>query len=178
MTERTPGGEVVVYETTDGGVRVEVRLDHDTVWLTQRQMADLFDTSTDNIGLHVKDNFSVKELDEHATTEDFSVVQVERRRRVRRQIKHYNLDAIISVGYRVNSRRGVRFRQEVALSWLEQTDWAASHVATVAPGEPAVERENFGQAGHTCSLCDALLPKRVSEELRVQALGPLLRESA
>jgi prophage maintenance system killer protein len=90
---------------------VDVRLERDTVWLTQRQMAELFDTSTDNVGLHLKNIFADLELEEAATTEDFSVVQTEGRRRVRRQVKHYNLDAIISVGYRVNSRRGVRFRQ-------------------------------------------------------------------
>jgi prophage maintenance system killer protein len=105
------GGEILIYEAPDGGVRVDVKLDRDTVWLTQRQMADLFDTSTDNVGLHLKNVFSNSELDEAATTEDFSVVQSEGKRRVRRQVKHYNLDAIISVGYRVNSRRGVRFRQ-------------------------------------------------------------------
>jgi len=113
---RPPGGEVLVYEAPDGGVRVEVRLDRDTVWLTQRQMADLFDTSTDNVGLHLKNTFADGELEEAATTEDFSVVQAEGKRCVRRQVKHYNLDAIISVGYRVNSRRGVRFRQ-----WATQT---------------------------------------------------------
>jgi hypothetical protein len=106
-----PGGEVLVYETPDGEVRVDVRLDRDTVWLTQRQMADLFDSSTDNIGLHLKNIFADNELGEAVTTEDFSVVQSEGNRRVRRQVKHYNLDAIISVGYRVHSRRGVRFRQ-------------------------------------------------------------------
>jgi len=111
-----PGGEVLVYEAPDGGVRVEVKLDRDTVWLTQRQMADLFDTSTDNVGLHLKNIFADGELEEAATAEDFSVVQPEGKRRVRRQVKHYNLDAIISVGYRVNSRRGVRFRQ-----WATQT---------------------------------------------------------
>jgi len=111
-----PGGELLVYETPDGDVRVEVKLDRDTVWLTQRQMADLFDTSTDNVGLHLKNIFADSELDEAATTEDFSVVQQEAKRRVRRDVKHYNLDAIISVGYRVNSRRGVRFRQ-----WATQT---------------------------------------------------------
>ena len=111
-----PRGEVLVYEAPDGGVRVEVKLDRDTVWLTQRQMADLFDTSTDNVGLHLKNVFADSELEEAATTEDFSVVQSEGKRRVRREVKHYNLDAIISVGYRVNSHRGVRFRQ-----WATQT---------------------------------------------------------
>lgn len=107
----TPGGEVLVYEAPDGGVRVDVRLEHDTVWLTQRQMADLFVTSTDNVGLHLKNIFADGELGEAATTEDFSVVQIEGKRRVQRTLRHYNLDAIISVGYRVNSRRGVSFRQ-------------------------------------------------------------------
>ncbi len=111
MTTPTPGGEMLVYETPEGGVRVEVRLERETVWLTQRQMADLFDTSTDNIGLHLKNIYSDGELEEEATTEDFSVVQTEGSRRVRRTLRHYNLDAIISVGYRVNSRRGTRFRQ-------------------------------------------------------------------
>jgi prophage maintenance system killer protein len=106
-----PGGKVLVYEAPDGGVRVDVRLEHDSVWLTQRQMAELFDTSTDNVGLHLKNIFSDGELGEAATTEDFSVVQSEGKRRVQRTVRHYNLDAIISVGYRVNSRRGVRFRQ-------------------------------------------------------------------
>ena len=106
-----PGGEIVVYESPDGEVRVDVRLEEETVWLSQRDMATVFRTSTDNVGLHLKNIFSDQELTEKATTEDFSVVRTEGRRRVRRQVKHYNLDAIISVGYRVNSKRGVRFRQ-------------------------------------------------------------------
>jgi len=106
-----PGGEVLVYEAADGSVRVDVRLERDTVWLTQRQMSELFETSIDNAGLHLKNIFADGELEESATTEDFSVVQSEGGRQVRRSLKHYNLDAIISVGYRVNSRRGVRFRQ-------------------------------------------------------------------
>lgn len=110
-TPTTPGGEVLVYEAPDGEVRVEVRLERETVWLTQRQMAALFDTSTDNVGLHLRNIFASNELEEPATTEDFSVVQTEGKRRVQRSLKHYNLDAIISVGYRVNSTRGVSFRQ-------------------------------------------------------------------
>ncbi len=104
-------GEVVVYEAPGGDVRVDVRLDRDTVWLTQRQMSELFETTTDNIGLHLKNIFSDNELTEAATIEDFSVVQTEGKRQIERSLKHYNLDAIISVGYRVNSKRGVRFRQ-------------------------------------------------------------------
>lgn len=102
-------GKIIIYEAEESAV--EVRLTHDTVWLTQRQMAELFDTSTDNISLHLKNIFSVEELDRKAATEEFSAVQKEGKRRVRRTLTHYNLDAIISVGYRVNSKRGIRFRQ-------------------------------------------------------------------
>lgn len=102
-------GEIIIYEVEESAV--EVRLDRDTVWLTQRQMAELFDTSSDNISLHLKNIFSDEELEKKATTEDFSAVQKEGNRKVRRTLTHYNLDAIISVGYRVNSKRGVRFRQ-------------------------------------------------------------------
>ena len=111
QTADAPGGEVLVYEAQDGAAHVEVRLEHETVWLTQRQMAELFDTSTDNVSLHLRNIFSDGELGELATTEDFSVVQTEGRRKVTRTLMHYNLDAIISVGYRVNSKRGVQFRQ-------------------------------------------------------------------
>ncbi len=107
----SPGGHIVVYETEDGEARVDVRFDRDTAWLTQRQMADLFETSTDNISVHLSNIFSTEELERKATTEDSSVVRTEGSRQVRRTLTHYNLDAIISVGYRVNSRRGVRFRQ-------------------------------------------------------------------
>jgi hypothetical protein len=111
VVNKIPAGEILVYEAPDGRARVEVRLDRETVWLTQRQMADLFTTSADNIGLHLKNIFLDKELDEATTTEDFSVVQLEGKRNVHREVKHYNLDAIISVGYRVSSPRAVRFRQ-------------------------------------------------------------------
>ena len=103
--------EIIIYEAPDGEVRVDVRLDHETVWLTQRQMSELFETTSENVLMHLSNIFKNDELEEMATTKDFLVVQSEGKRHVRRSLKHYNLDAIISVGYRVNSRRGVRFRQ-------------------------------------------------------------------
>lgn len=103
--------QISLYQSADGQIQLNVSLDQDTVWLTQRQMATLFDTSTDNISLHLKHIYDEAELDEAATTEDFSVVQEEGTRRVRRRIKHYNLDAVISVGYRVSSARATQFRQ-------------------------------------------------------------------
>ena len=103
--------KITIYQSTDGQIQLEIKLEQDTLWLNQAQMAELFATSTDNVGLHVKNIFLEQELDEDATTEDFSVVRVEGKRQVNRIIKHYNLDAIISVGYRVNSSQATQFRQ-------------------------------------------------------------------
>ena len=104
-------GEVVIFEAVDGGVRLDVKLERETVWLTQLQMATLFDTTPENVLMHLKNVYAEKELAKRATTKDFLAVRTEGKRQVRRKLKHYNLDAIISVGYRVNSKRGVRFRQ-------------------------------------------------------------------
>ncbi|MBD5100840.1 MAG: cell filamentation protein Fic [Clostridiales bacterium] len=90
---------------------VEVRVHKESVWLTQKSMAQLFDCSADNIGLHLKNVYESGELSENSTAEVFSVVQQEGTREVSRKIKFYNLDAIISVGYRINSIRATQFRQ-------------------------------------------------------------------
>ncbi|NHN75865.1 hypothetical protein HA520_00960 [Azotobacter chroococcum] len=101
--------EILIYQADNQPV--EVRLQGDSVWLTQRQLAELLGTTTDNISLHLKNIYNDGELDEAATTEESSVVQQEGKRQVTRRLKLYNLDAIISVAYRVNSKRGVQFRQ-------------------------------------------------------------------
>ena len=101
---------IEIYQTSDGQTQVEVRFGQETVWLSQAQMAQLFDTSADNISLHLKNIYAEGELDEQATTENFSVVRTEGSRKVTRQIKHYNLDAVISTGYRVKSRYATQFR--------------------------------------------------------------------
>lgn len=100
----------LMYNTVDGEVSINAIVKDETIWLTQRAMAQLFDCSTDNISLHLKNIYQTKELNEAATTEDFSVVQSEGNRTVNRRMKFYSLDAIISVGYRVNSRRATQFR--------------------------------------------------------------------
>ena len=102
--------QIVVYQPNET-MRLDVRLENETVWLTQSQMAALFGCSTDNVGLHLKNIYSCGELDKGATTEESSVVQIEGQRKVSRKVCLYNLDAIISVGYRVNSVLGVKFRQ-------------------------------------------------------------------
>lgn len=101
---------IEIYRGADGQAQVEVRFGQETVWLSQAQMAQVFDTSTDNISLHLKNIFAEQELDEAATTEDFSVVRQEGQRTVNRRVKHYSLDAVLSVGYRVRSRHATQFR--------------------------------------------------------------------
>jgi len=105
--------EILLYQSNELAEHIEVRIDEEreTIWLTQKQMGFLFEKDTDTIGLHLKNIFSDGELDEEATTELFSVVQKEGNRNVKRNINFYNLDAILSVGYRVNSKRGTQFRQ-------------------------------------------------------------------
>ena len=102
--------EFLIYNTADGDISVNAVVKDETIWLTQKAMAQLFDCSTDNISLHLKNIYQSGELVEEATAEDFSVVQKEGSRNVTRHTKFYNLDAIISVGYRVNSRRATQFR--------------------------------------------------------------------
>ncbi len=108
---KSPGGEVIVYESGDGEARVDVRFEEETVWLTHRQMAEVFQSTPQNIVMHLRNVFSSKELDAEATSKDFLIVRSEGQRTVRREVRHYNLDAIISVGYRIHSKRAVRFRQ-------------------------------------------------------------------
>ena len=103
-------GEIVLYQPDDK-LSLEVKLENETVWLSQQQIADLFGCSTDNVGLHLKNIYAEKELDQTATTEIFSVVRLEGARKVKRNITHYNLDAILSVGYRVSSRNATQFRR-------------------------------------------------------------------
>jgi hypothetical protein len=102
-------GEIVFYRSPDGKAGLDVRLDRETVWLSQRQMAELCDKDTDTIGLHIRNIYKEGELTRKGTTEESSVVQSEGGRQVRRKISFYNLDVIISVGYRVNSKRGTQF---------------------------------------------------------------------
>ena len=103
--------EVVLYQIDKTNICVSVFFREETFWMTQKAMAELFDCSTDNISLHLKNIFREEELDEKSTTEFFSVVQKEGNRNVSRNVKCYNLDAIIAVGYRVNSKKATRFRQ-------------------------------------------------------------------
>ena len=102
--------QIIIYQSIDGRNKVEVRFSKETLWLSQAQMSELFDKNSDSIGLHIKNIYKSGELEEKSTTEESSVVRQEGNRQVKRLIKFYNLDAIISVDYRVNSKKGTQFR--------------------------------------------------------------------
>ena len=108
---RNSTAEFLIFQIEGKEDGVQVVYHNESVWCTQKAMAQLFDCSTDNIGLHLKNIYETGELVQEATTENFSVVQTEGERQVNRKLKFYNLDAIISVGYRVNSTRATQFRQ-------------------------------------------------------------------
>jgi prophage maintenance system killer protein len=101
---------IKIFQTEDGKTEIQVVVQDETVWLSQKQMSDLFGKDSDTIGLHLRNVYKSGELIEKTTTEKYSVVQKEGNRNVTRALKLYNLDAIISIGYRVNSKRGIQFR--------------------------------------------------------------------
>lgn len=105
-----PTGEILLYQTEDGKTRLEVQLLGETVWLTQKQMADLFQKDVRTISEHIRNVYEEGELFPEPTLRNFRIVQSEGKRQVERDVAHYNLDVVISVGYRVKSHRGVQFR--------------------------------------------------------------------
>jgi hypothetical protein len=114
MEQKGQTGEIVMYQP-DETIRLEVRMDHETVWLTQAQMVELFQTTKQNVSLHVGNVFREGELNKEGTVKEYLTVQTEGNRNVIRKVKYYNLDVIISVGYRVKSKRGTKFRQWAAM---------------------------------------------------------------
>lgn len=102
--------QIVIYQTEDGQTQIDVRMENDTVWLTQAQMAELFQKTSQNITMHIKNVYKEGELEESATCKENLQVQKEGNRLIKRTVNYYNLDVIISVGYRVKSKRGTAFR--------------------------------------------------------------------
>ena len=108
---RSSSAEFLIFERQTHDRGIQVRFENGDLWLTQKAMSELYNCSSDNIGLHLKNIYNDLELDRNSTTEDFSVVQKEGTREVTRKLKYYNLDAVISVGYRVNSYKAIQFRR-------------------------------------------------------------------
>jgi hypothetical protein len=111
VPEKPPGGELLLYRTEDGRTRLDCRFDEGTIWLSQAQIADLFQTTPQNVTLHLKAIYAEGELAEAATCKDYLQVRQEGTRKVSRTLRHYRLEAILAVGYRVRSPRGTQFRQ-------------------------------------------------------------------
>lgn len=131
-----PSGQIVLYEPEGSGSALHVRLDGETVWLTQQQIAELLQTSRENITMHLRNVFDEGELDRVATSKDFLQVRREGSRTVRRAVAHYNLDAIISVGYRVKSRVATQFRI-----------WATERLSDYLVQGYAINQERLEQLG-------------------------------
>ena len=102
--------KIIIYQTEDGQTQIDVRLENETVWLTQAQMVELFQTTKQNVSLHLGNLYKEGELEKEATVKEYLTVQQEGKRKVSRRVKYYDLDVIISVGYRVHSKRGTAFR--------------------------------------------------------------------
>ena len=103
-------GEIIIYKAQDGQTQIDVKLAQDTIWLTQRQIAELLGTEVPAISKHISNILETNELDESSTISKMEIVQTEGKRKVKREVEHYSLDMIISIGYRVNSKRGTQFR--------------------------------------------------------------------
>ena len=103
-------GEIILYKSPEGDTQIDVKLEGETVWLNQAQMVQLFQTTKQNVSLHLKNIYKEGELDKNSTVKEYLTVQKEGKRVITREIEYYNLDVIISVGYRVKSKRGTQFR--------------------------------------------------------------------
>ena len=137
MTESNrPAGEIILYQTEDGQTKLEVRLEDETVWLTQQQLATLLQTTKQNISLHIHNIYEEGELTPEATVKVFLTVRPEGTRQVKRALDYYNLDMIISVGYRVKSHVATRFRQ-----------WATRHLREYIIKGFVMDDERLKQAG-------------------------------
>lgn len=108
MTSKT---DILIYQTEDGNTKIDVRLENETVWMTQKAIAELYQTTSQNITLHVKNIYEEEELENESTCKYYLQVQNEGSRKVKRKAKHYNLEMILAIGYRVRSHRGTQFRQ-------------------------------------------------------------------
>ena len=144
--------EIVLFESTDGKVTLPVPVQSETVWLTRMQMADLFGVTPQNITIHLKKVYATGELEREATSKDFLLVQNEGGRQVTRSVNCYNLDAIISVGYRVNSSRATQFRI-----------WATRVIKEFLLRGYVVNRDRMRQLGLTVEVM-----KRVANSLDVE----------
>jgi hypothetical protein len=120
-----PSSELVLYQTEDGQTRIQCRFENETIWLTQALIGELFHVSVPTVNEHLKGIYAEAELQPRATIRKFRIVRTEGGRQVNRELEHYSLDAILAVGYRVRSQRGVQFRQWAKFHPFECGVWSA-----------------------------------------------------
>ena len=150
-------GEILIYSSDDGVTKIDVRLEDETVWLTQQQLADLYHTSKSNVSEHITNIFKEGELDEAATVRKFRTVQIEGGRNVERNLLHYNLDMIISLGYRITSITATKFRQ-----------WATARLKEYMQKGFTMDDErlkNLGGGGYFKELLERIRDIRASEKV-------------
>ena len=141
--------KIVIYQTPDGKTQIDVRLENETVWLTQAQMAELFEKTPQNITIHIGNAYKEGELERESTCKEYLQVQQEGKRSVSRRVKYYDLDVIISVGYRVHSKRGTAFRiwaRKIIKDYLVKGYAVNEHIRKEQIGEL---RQLVGMLGRT-----------------------------
>jgi len=162
--------QIIIYQTDDGKTRVEVRFEHENVWLTQKLMAELFGTTPQNITQHLKNIFADSEVDQDTTCKDFLHVQSEGDRKIERKVKMYSLEAIIAIGYRVNSERGTLFRQ-----------WATARLKEYMVKGFAMDDVRLKQGGYKSRFFEELLERirdiRSSERMLYQKVTDIYATS-
>lgn len=162
--------EILFYSLDNSNVFVDVYFKNETFWLTQKSMAELFDCSTDNVSLHLKNIYEEEELDRDSTTEKFSVVRKEGNRNVNRELEFYSLDAIIAVGYRVNSKKATRFRQ-----WSTKTLKEYIQKGFVLNDEMLKNGKPFGK-DYFDELLDKIREIRASERRAYQKIADIFEQ--
>lgn len=162
--------EILLYSLDNSNVYVDVYFKDETFWLTQKSMAELFDCSTDNVSLHLKNIYEEEELDRDSTTEKFSVVRKEGNRNVNRELEFYSLDAIIAVGYRVNSKKATRFRQ-----WSTKTLKEYIQKGFVLNDEMLKNGKPFGK-DYFDELLDKIREIRASERRAYQKIADIFEQ--
>ena len=165
-----PNSQIVLYKDRNGNIKIDVRFDGDTVWLTQNALADLFQTTKQNIGQHIKNVIEEGELEENSTVKKFFTVQKEGNRHINREVEYYNLDLIISVGYRIKSSIATTFRQ-----------WATEHLKEYIIKGFTMDDVRLKQGGYKSRFFEELLERirdiRSSERMLYQKITDIYATS-
>ena len=163
-------GQIILYQTDDGKVSVDVRFEDETFWVTQKAMGELFNVESHTVTYHLQEIFKTEELEESATTRKIRVVRKEGNRNVEREIQYYNLDAIIAVGYRVNSKQATRFRQ-----WATKTLKEYIQKGFVLNDEMLKNGRPFGK-DYFDELLERIREIRASERLAYQKIADIFEQ--